>query len=296
MMDPGMTPETELDALLSGLPAAEREPLKRAWDLAGSVAPEPSLGVAEAEVLRQDILAGAQPSGRRFPWKWGAAAAAVLLVAVALGWSGSTLVAPAGNTQLVTLRDGSTVLLHPGSELDMPGPLRRSAPVHLRGEARFDVVPSQRVFRVHTGDARVTVLGTRFVVRAWPGEAGTAVHLEEGSVRLESAVAAERIEAGSSRRIQAGRILDAPEFGVDVALDWTNGDFVFVDAPFSAVLQDIERRFGVRIENRTSEMQGRLVNGAFRGPASAEEVLGDLSLMLALTYSPTSDGFEVTDR
>src|SRR5690606_693130 len=113
------------------------------------------------------------------------AAAAVVVVGLGAAlWLRPTVHrAPLGERLAVVLPDGSRVELNSGSRLAYRRTFGwRARRVDLHGEAFFDVVPADVPFTVRTFNSAVTVLGTRFNVRAWPDDeqAETAVVLEEG--------------------------------------------------------------------------------------------------------------------
>jgi transmembrane sensor len=93
--------------------------------------------------------------------------------------------ATGGESRLISLVDGSEVLLSPGSELevDIDGEARR---LRLgRGEGRFTVAHESRPFVVAAEGTEVVARGTQFVVSLTPD--GTLVSLIEGRVEVSYA-------------------------------------------------------------------------------------------------------------
>ena len=114
-----------------------------------------------------------------------AAAKNAVRVSTVGGWHTCTNAAATAAT--ITLADGSTVVLRPGSRLRYPrrfaGPERV---VTLQGEAFFQVSPdATHPFRVLTDQVVTTVLGTSFTVRAFAGQAEAAVLVRTGRVRVQ---------------------------------------------------------------------------------------------------------------
>lgn len=90
-----------------------------------------------------------------------------------------------GMTSSATLPDGTAVWLNSNSTLKYPtrfnGSVRR---VNLTGEGYFDVVKTGRKFIVDAGAVNVEVLGTKFNVEAYEGNAEVKTTLESGRIRL----------------------------------------------------------------------------------------------------------------
>ncbi|MBC8151761.1 MAG: FecR domain-containing protein, partial [Bacteroidetes bacterium] len=98
----------------------------------------------------------------------------------------------------ITLPDGSRMTLLPTSQASYPPAFSQTKrEVHLRGEAIFAVVhDSRRPFLVLSGPLITRVLGTRFRVRALPGDSRITVSVQSGRVSVYS----QRDLASSHRR------------------------------------------------------------------------------------------------
>jgi ferric-dicitrate binding protein FerR (iron transport regulator) len=305
---------------LAGEPDAEA--LAGTWDLLGDVHPRrppaPSAVDAAWARLEARLFAdgeappapgessggggpGRAPARRATPWLRLAASLALLAAAGAGAWSlvPATAQAGPGERLAVVLPGGSAVELNAGSSIRwargfswVPGVPRGERVVRLEGEAYFDVVTDGRPFRVRTADARVRVLGTRFNVRARPGE-GTTVTVDEGSVEVRNADdAAVVLTAGE--RVVAGRGLFEAA-AVESAPAWRTGGFSVSDARFASVVDELQRRFSTRIETGALEpatLERRLTLYYPTG-ASLEGVLHDVATALGLRYRQVAGGWEV---
>lgn len=219
-------------------------------------------------------------------WRWAAAAAVVLLVG-ASGWfwvslrhgitaettpalvqTGATrrqLTNSTDRPRLVSLTDGSTVLLQPGATLDYPvqfkGPNRE---VMLMGEAFFRIAHNpKQPFLVLAGGMVTKVLGTSFSIRANEADPTVIVEVKTGRVavfaqtELEQArrasglstrnllvtpnqqVVFERTTGQMNRRlVEEPALLKIPD---------QNRDFVFTDVPVARVFATLETAYGVDI-------------------------------------------------
>lgn len=303
--------DRDLEALLRDVPPEEATRLRAVWDTMGDE--EPLVFPEAAQVARVwtavetgmsgsrrtvDRPARAPVRRRRLP-RWTAAMAAVLLAGAVGLWLWLQPVvrtAPSGQRLALTLPDGSHVELNGGSSLRYARRFAGARDVHLTGEAFFEVVHGEAPFVVHTFNARVTVHGTRFNVRAWPGslEGRTTVTLTEGQVALAPAGGEAVLMApGETRWVEAEATSPPDTEAQAYTLAWRAGDLVFKDQWLGVILEDIERRFGVEVELLVPEMRTRRVNLAFRRPTAAEDVLRDLCTALGLAYRETTTGFEL---
>lgn len=237
------------------------------------------------------------------PWMRAAASVAVVLLGGAGAWSLVPASAEAGPGERLALElpSGSVVDLNAGSSLRwargfswLPGVERSERVVRLSGEAFFDVVPDGRPFRVETRDARVRVLGTRFNVRARPGE-GTAVAVDEGSVEVRGADS-ETVVLTAGQRVTAGRGgLRVVSGGVEPFQAWRRGGFAVTDAPLSSVVAELERRWSVDIDTAglpTATLERRLTL-YYSGPVELDAVLDDVVTALGLRYRAVAGGWEI---
>jgi ferric-dicitrate binding protein FerR (iron transport regulator) len=314
----------ELRDALAGEPAADRAEIERVWALLGTAAPPaapPPAGawdrlaarLTEAPARSPAPDRPASPSRRRLRLAVGvfaASALAVALVAVALvglaAWWGRpvTVSAPPGALVRVALPDGSTAELNSGTVLTyrrgfdrLPFvPAARRA-VQLDGEAFFAVEPGARPFVVETFNAEVTVLGTRFNVRARRGDGddATRVAVAEGRVRVAGGGRAVVLAAGEGSTVTVERPApSAPEaVPAGAAEAWRQGGFAVRDLPLAAVLAEVGRHWDVRVALRGNPPTDGRVTLYLAAPSGPEDVLRDLAGARGLRYRPTSDGFDV---
>lgn len=163
-----------------------------------------------ASPLRQTTRRSFGVSGltRRRWWTW---APMGLCVGAVLGWwlgrmhvshassaSMLTYTTANGERATVALPDGSRVMLSVASRLDVPADYARGdRRVRLSGAAIFSVVHANGApFTVQAGASTTRVLGTTFLVRHYPTDAGVNVVVREGKVAVQSSVvsAAQRAE------------------------------------------------------------------------------------------------------
>jgi len=315
--EPGLP--SEAHAWLAEHPDVDPDGLEEAWRLSQHAPPPEAsfeLDPARVEAMRAHLHATvtdeAPESGRRakltyirtFPHSWAVAASIVLLIAVGAGlWLRPTvLTAPAGERLAATLPDGSTVELNSGARLSYIRTFGgRTRTVRLTGEAFFDVAhEAQKPFIVETFNASVTVLGTRFNVRAWPNDPTreTTVVLEEGQIQLASVGAPEQavvLEPGQMSRVTGDDAPSAPApVSVEQVLIWREGGFFFGDYPVSVILAEAQRRFDVTIHIPDTLAQQRLALFLSR-PESVDTILDALCGYLDCRYRATPNGYEILE-
>ncbi len=88
---------------------------------------------------------------------------------------------------LINLQDGSTVLVHPGSEIKYPKTFGNKREISLSGEAFFQVAKdAQHPFYVYTDEVTTRVLGTSFLIKAYEQQEKITVSVSTGRVSVSS--------------------------------------------------------------------------------------------------------------
>jgi len=262
----------ELDAWLARDDAHRKAYRKAAkvWKLTGSL---PSLGEQPSAVPtdRARRAAGRARFARRHV---GALAAIIVLFMVALPWLEIRLRADyhtgIGQTQTVSLADGSRIHLNANSAIAVDlGAARRSVRL-LRGEAFFEVAPdATRPFTVNAPNATVNVLGTAFDVRIL-GEA-TDVAVKQGVVSILS-THAERLTAGDVIRV--GTTLRQEHIAPQRIAAWRDGRLIIEGATAGDVVEALSSYHrGVLLLD--SNLRQRQITGVFdlHRPEAALEAL-----------------------
>jgi ferric-dicitrate binding protein FerR (iron transport regulator) len=257
---------------------------------------------------------------RRWAWPVGRAAALVAIsVGATLGWRALSsrhgdAVATArvrayttqpGQQAVIQLLDGTKVTLAVSSTLLVPREFgRASRDVELNGEAYFDVAHDSVVpFRVHAGAVVSRVVGTRFGVRAYPGESRVEVVVTAGRVRVErdsSALRddAPRTELGPGELARVSRDGEIRvERNVDVAryLSWRTGRLTFVDTPVPEILAELERWHGVRFTLADPSLASRVLTTTLE-PGALQTTLAVLEAGLDVRAVQSDSGVRLERR
>ncbi len=241
--------------------------------------------------------------------RWVAAAACiVLLVAVGLVFTNQPIriEAPYGEQFTHTLPDGSTVTLNSGTRISYASSFgdetRRIKLV--RGEVFLDVTKQDESFSVQTFNSAVTVLGTQFNVRAWPSDfdAATEVVVAEGTVRFaprRDPAQALILEAGDAARLDReasapmAMVLDS--VNTQNALSWRSGGFKYSKHTVGTVINELERRFDVRIKVSSNSLLSLDYGVLKDNPLGAEEIIRDICELKHCQYRTVPGGYEITE-
>lgn len=294
---------------------ADREDVLRAWDVAGRLLDdrtnEPDFKRAGNQIW-QNLEATIGQETRRSPlrlirvnsFRTAAIAAGIALLVTfgtALYLQPITVTTPYGQTAAIDLPDGTHVELNSGSELTYPRFFsRKGRNVHLEGEAFFDVASGKVPFNATTFNAVVTVLGTEFNIRSRQNEpsAFTEVVLASGSVRfasLNDRSNAVTLEPGQSSRVneQAPTPILPAATGVSDALAWRSGRFVALNQNVTIVLDELERRYDIRINHRSAQVLDGSLSVSYEKKDGAETILNDICVLKNCTVKPVDGGFEL---
>jgi transmembrane sensor len=238
-------------------------------------------------------------NGRRVWMKRLAAAASVLMV-LALSWAlwpdsdDNAWVALETQEQPeheIHLPDGSVVWVNAHSSLAYSFEEGEDRQVKLQGEAFFQVAKNtDRPFRIQTSEGVVTVLGTSFNVRAYPGEGFEEVTVEEGKVSFKPNALAEKVVLGARQKatfLLTDQSLVADWDKDELAMAWKTGVFRFRGMPLKEVLDWSERHFNVSIDH--SSIQPLLVcpYTTVWEDTEAEEALRALALAFEMQLEQT---------
>jgi ferric-dicitrate binding protein FerR (iron transport regulator) len=148
-------------------------------------------------------------------------------------------------------------------------------------------------FIVHAGRAVTQVLGTRFVVRSYPGAERIEVSVAEGlvSVRAETTPPSRALSVAPGQVGTLGpegpaRIVASED--PEASLGWMNGRTVIKDLPLQEALDELERRYDVELAVRDARLAARRITTEV-GPGSLRETLDLIALALSARYVQAGD-------
>lgn len=186
---------------------------------------------------------------------------------------------PAATTTLVTLSDGTKVMLNANSTLEYPASFDDAEvrEVRLKGEAHFEVTKNpHRPFVVKAGEMQTQVLGTIFDVKAYRKDA-PKVTLMEGKVKVSNADTEVEMRPGQTATLQVDKIVVSK--ASSSASDWLEGDFDMDQVTLAEAMSDIGAWYNKTVVFQSQANMGKLIHFRFSRRASLQEIITALNEM-----------------
>ncbi|WP_177192063.1 FecR family protein [Chitinophaga arvensicola] len=199
----------------------------------------------------------------------------------------------------ITLPDGSTVILHAGSQLQFPEAFTgTNREVTLSGEAYFDIRrDSLKPFIINTGRLKTTVLGTAFNIQAYPGVHEITVSVTRGKVKVEDDRKVLAVLTPDQQIIYNTTNATAAQQTVNASakINWTTTDMTFENATFETIAANLNRRYQVNIQFSNEALKQCPIRVSFTGTESLKEVLDVICQVRNATYT-IDNGHDVLIR
>ena len=186
---------------------------------------------------------------------------------------------PAATTTLVTLNDGTKVMLNANSTLEYPASFDDAEvrEVRLKGEAHFEVTKNpHRPFVVKAGEMQTQVLGTIFDVKAYRKDA-PKVTLMQGKVKVSNADTEVEMRPGQTATLQADKIVVSK--ASSSASDWLEGDFDMDQVTLAEAMSDIGAWYNKTVVFQSQANMDKLIHFRFSRRASLQEIITALNEM-----------------
>ena len=186
---------------------------------------------------------------------------------------------PAATTTLVTLSDGTRVMLNANSTLEYPVSFDDAEvrEVRLKGEAHFEVTKNpHRPFVVKAGEMQTQVLGTIFDVKAYRKDA-PKVTLMQGKVKVSNADTEIEMRPGQTATLQADKIVVSK--ASPSASDWLEGDFDMDQVTLAEAMSDIGAWYNKTVVFQSQANMDKLIHFRFSRRASLQEIITALNEM-----------------
>jgi transmembrane sensor len=216
--------------------------------------------------------------------KWLAIAATLLLLFTSgLVWTylenGADFHTDFAERSSVKLDDGTVIDLQANSSLYVEEWSQKKRIIRLEGEAFFTVAHApDRPFVVRIGQAKITVLGTRFNVLN--RNKTPTVALEEGSISLQSTAARTTLIPGEVATVNtAGDIRQEVQKSLRYHTSWREGHWVLDETSLHDIAARITANFGVEVHFKDIDFADKKLSGGL--PADElYELINTLSRLL----------------
>lgn len=204
----------------------------------------------------------------------------------------NTLRIPYGKRFEVALADGTIVHLNSGTSLRYPVRFikNKNRQVFLTGEAFFEVAKDRaHPFTVNTQEMNVEVLGTKFNVSTYKEDRTTDVVLVEGKVGLYKDQKTKndwvKLTPGlKGSNIKGQQDITTEKVNTDIYTAWIQGNLVFKNMTFDAIIKKLERHYNVTFINKNKTLGNEIFNARFDEKESIAFVLKYFSDSYAIDY------------
>ena len=205
-----------------------------------------------------------------------------------------------GDKKHFLLPDSSEIWLNAGTAIKYPEKFSKAQRlVYLDGEAYFSVrKDAAKPFIVETSQLSVKVLGTQFNVKAYADDELVTTTLTSGKVEVTPPVQGSQIlkpneQLTYDKKTSAVNITEVSPTNAD---GWITGKLIFTDAPFTEILQTLERRYNVTINHTMNVPASKRYTVRFLKNENLEEVLPVLSEMIGFSYQIQRDKVELIKK
>lgn len=292
-------------------------------------------GAVDEEKAYQLFLAKVAPQKRSVSGLRLMQAAAVLLVLMlssalyiymhrGLPVNSSQVNAQNGSVKKLLLNDGTTVWLNAGSKLTYDAGFgKTNRTVYLEGEAFFDIGHKNKSipFLVTTRNYTIRDIGTKFNLKAYPGDPFFETTVVKGEVAVEGNATNNsqdmnriyvkphqvlKIYYHSEKDDQAGketispktfnevRVLQVDSSKLDVYDGWKDDLLVFDGATLGEIAHVLERRYNVKITLNDTELQNIRYSGSFKSVPTIGKVLQIIKQNTPVSYSIEGQNVTIT--
>ncbi|MBP1612979.1 MAG: sigma factor regulatory protein, FecR/PupR family [Bacteroidetes bacterium] len=161
------------------------------------------------------------------------------------------LIVPKGKRSSLLMPDGTKIWIASGSELEFPTMFANNKrQIRLSGEAYLEVAKDRtKPFTVNGDDFSVEVLGTKFNISAYRGNAFKQVVLLEGSVKVNSGSKRSLTLSPNQMATITENDITASEVDAYDYISWKDGILTLSSYPLNQVLHYLERYYDVEIKS-----------------------------------------------
>lgn len=198
-------------------------------------------------------------------------------------------------SKFILLEDSTQVWLNAATSLDFPDRFNaKKREVYLAGEAFFDVKHADKVpFVIHIGDMSVTVLGTAFNIKAYPGQKNITVAVSRGKVKVTgkdgwemTLVKGQQVKVNDHSNATAEKNVTD-----DLIAGWQQGNIYYDDEPFKDIISDMERVYNVSVRIENPLVADQEISTSFKKEIGIEQALQVLCRLTDTELRKTTQGY-----
>lgn len=212
-------------------------------------------------------------------------------------------VAPIGSVSELILPDSTVIYLNADSKIKYSIDGKNGArEVFLDGEAWFDVKKNnEKHFIVHTSFYTINVTGTQFNVKAYESDNIIATTLEEGQIIIQSTESlglAEDISIKPGEQAifnKESKKLTIENVNTKLITSWKDNKLVLVNMSLQELVILLERKYGVEIEIKNTELLNLHFDGTIKNE-SIIELLDIIQYALPINYKIIGQKIEITNK
>jgi transmembrane sensor len=206
-----------------------------------------------------------------------------------------------GEMKQIIFSDGTQVWLNARSTIRYSDDYgKKMRKVELSGEAFFEVAhDTAKPFVVYTFHSITSVLGTSFSIHAYPNEKQfVGVARGKVSVSLPNARGQNDCKLMPGEKVSFDphtKKVENSHIDPDQLMSWKNNVLYFDSLPLSEVAATLERKFGVPIIIKNTQLANRVFKGTFENkPLSG--ILHSIGLSMGLTIKQVNNTFELSSN
>ena len=209
----------------------------------------------------------------------------------------NTIEVPNGQRASLTLSDGTKVWLNSHSKFTYPAQFSsKMRDVKLEGEGFFEVVHNEKApFVVHADLLQVKVLGTKFNVKAYENES-SFVTLADGKVEVVTNDNEHKVTMKPDQQVAYSKkngLVINDKVDTNVIKSWTLGEAAYIKERLDEIVNELERKFNVRIEITDQELSAEIFTCRFKETATIGQVMALLKDTRKLDYRIHGDQIKI---
>jgi len=189
---------------------------------------------------------------------------------------------PAGEKKQIALNDGTILTLNSGSRITYPKSFNgNKREIFFDGEVLADVAKNKKKpFIIHVSDIDITVLGTKFDLKAYEGTSTVGLHLIEGNVKFGNSAATVSVAAGEYVKYNRdSKIIDKGKFDTTDWKSFTESTSLdFYKMTMKDIAKELGRIFGKDVIITDEELAQTKVLAWFSNGETLEDILDQLNM------------------